>query len=103
MSDGDWKERVGNSKRLAALAATALLDSEAEDAFDRLTRLSAELLDSPIALVSLVDEQRQFFKSALGLAEPWASRRETPLSYSSWSTPIARTRSSTVTQRVTKC
>ncbi|HWA74511.1 MAG TPA: diguanylate cyclase [Polyangiaceae bacterium] len=90
MSDSDWKERVGNSKRLAALAATALSDSEAEDAFDRLTRLSAELLDSPTALVSLVDERRQFFKSAVGLDEPWASRRETPLSHSFCKYVVAR-------------
>src|SRR6185503_4263119 len=37
---------------------------------------------APVALVSLVDEERQFFKSAIGLQEPWASRRETPLSFS---------------------
>jgi diguanylate cyclase (GGDEF)-like protein/PAS domain S-box-containing protein len=82
MSELDWRERVADSKRLAALAATALADSDAEEAFDRLTRLSARLMHSPIALVSLVDDRRQFFKSAVGLGEPWASRRETPLSYS---------------------
>jgi diguanylate cyclase (GGDEF)-like protein/PAS domain S-box-containing protein len=82
MSTSDWRERVADSKRLASLAATELSDSEAEEAFDRLTRLSAELLRSPVALVSLVDEHRQFFKSAVGLGEPWATRRETPLSHS---------------------
>jgi len=35
-----------------------------------------------VALVSLVDSDRQFFKSCIGLAEPWASERETPLSHS---------------------
>jgi signal transduction histidine kinase len=39
-------------------------------------------LNVPVALVSLVDEDRQFFKSCIGLPEPWASRRGTPLSHS---------------------
>ena len=68
--------------RLAALEATALLDSPAEAAFDRLTRLAARLLGAPVALVSLVTEDRQFFKSCIGLPEPWASSRETGLSHS---------------------
>ena len=68
--------------RLAALEATALLDTPAEAAFDRLTRLAARLLGAPVALVSLVTEDRQFFKSCIGLPEPWASRRETGLSHS---------------------
>ena len=68
--------------RLAALAETGLLDSPAEESFDRLTRLVARLLDAPVALVSLVDSSRQFFKSAQGLPEPWATKRETPLSHS---------------------
>ncbi len=68
--------------RLAQLAAAALLDTPAEEAFDRLTRLTTRLLGVPIALLSLVTAERQFFKSAIGLAEPWASQRETPLSHS---------------------
>jgi diguanylate cyclase (GGDEF)-like protein len=70
------------AKRLDVLAATRLLDSDAEVAFDRLTRLASQLLQAPVALVSLVDGRRQFFKSAFGLREPWSSRRETPLSHS---------------------
>jgi GAF domain-containing protein len=68
--------------RLDALAATRLLDSDAEAAFDRLTRLASQLLHAPVALVSLIDDRRQFFKSAFGLGEPWSRRRETPLSHS---------------------
>ena len=68
--------------RLAALRRTALLDTPAEEAFDRLTRLVTTVLGVPVALVSLVDEDRQFFKSCVGLPEPWASARETPLSHS---------------------
>jgi len=70
------------ARRLSVLRATGLLDTDAEAAFDRLTRLSSRLLGAPAALVSLVDDHRDFFKSAVGLAEPWASRRETPLSHS---------------------
>ncbi|QDT17689.1 Oxygen sensor histidine kinase NreB [Alienimonas californiensis] len=67
---------------MAALAESGLLDSPPEEAFDRLTHFAVRLLDVPAAVVSLVDEHRQFFKSAVGLPEPWATRRETPLSLS---------------------
>lgn len=73
---------VRSGRRLEALDSTALLDSAAEEDFDRFTRLVAHLLNVPVALVSLVDNDRQFFKSAVGLAEPWASARETPLTHS---------------------
>ena len=73
---------VRDPERLATLRASGLLDSAAEGAFDRITALAAKLLHAPVALVSLVDEDRQFFKSSTGLGEPWASKRETPLSHS---------------------
>ena len=69
-------------ERLAALTRTALLDTPPEEAFDRLTRMAARLLGAPVSLITLVTEDRQFFKSATGLAEPWASRRGSPLSHS---------------------
>jgi signal transduction histidine kinase len=69
-------------ERLAALRRTGLLDSPPEEAYDRLTRLAAHVLGVPVALVSLVSDDRQFFKSCVGLPEPWASRRGTPLSHS---------------------
>jgi GAF domain-containing protein len=73
---------IHNLNRIAALRRTALLDTPPEEAFDRLTRLATRLCKAPVALVSLVDTDRQFFKSARGLPEPWQSRRETPLAYS---------------------
>jgi PAS domain S-box-containing protein len=73
---------VANPERLRALRQTAMLDSPVEAAFDRLTRLVTQVLYVPVSLVSLVDLNRQFFKSSIGLPEPWASRRETPLSHS---------------------
>jgi two-component system cell cycle sensor histidine kinase/response regulator CckA len=68
--------------RLAAVRRTTLLDTPPDQAFDRLTRLAARLLGTPIALISLVDDDREFFLSASGLAEPLATSRTTPLSYS---------------------
>jgi GAF domain-containing protein len=73
---------VADTRRLASLRATGLLDTPRDEAFDRLSGLAARLLDAPIALVTLVDEDRQFFKSCTGLPSPWAERRETPLSHS---------------------
>ncbi|HEY6880225.1 MAG TPA: PAS domain S-box protein [Polyangiales bacterium] len=68
--------------RLRALAETELMDSPAEERFDQYTRLAATILNAPVALISLVDDHRQFFKSAYGLGEPYATLRETPLSHS---------------------
>jgi len=61
-----------------------LVDAPDEQAFDNLTRLASTLLGTPVSLVSIVEKarDRQFFKSRVGLVEPWASRRETPLSHS---------------------
>jgi PAS domain S-box-containing protein len=53
--------------RLAALRGLKLLDTPPSEAFDRITRLAAAALSGPIALVSLVDESRQWFKSHLGV------------------------------------
>jgi signal transduction histidine kinase len=75
-------EALHDRSRLSSLKATALLDSPPEESFDRCTRLASRVLEAPVALVSLVDDHRQFFKSQVGLPEPWASHRESPLSYS---------------------
>lgn len=55
-------------ERLRALCATGLLDTPPEERFDRITRLAAGFFGVPICLVSLVDEDRQWFKSRFGLA-----------------------------------
>jgi two-component system cell cycle sensor histidine kinase/response regulator CckA len=74
--------------RLAALRRTALLDTPPEEGFDRLTRMAARLLGAPTSLISLVTDDHQFFKSAIGLPEPWASRRVAPISFSFCSTVV---------------
>ena len=53
--------------RLETLRAYDVLDTAPEAAFDRLTALAADLFDAPIALVSLVEEDRQWFKARVGL------------------------------------
>lgn len=68
--------------RLAALRETNLLDTPAEMEFDRLARLAARMLGTPIAMMTLIDRDRQFFKACFGVPEPWASLRETPVSHS---------------------
>ena len=83
-------QAVHDPGRLAALRGSGMLDSPPTPAFDRLTRLTSRFLNAPVALVSLVDADRQFFKSCLGLPEPWASRRETPLSLSFCQHVVAR-------------
>lgn len=73
---------IADSERLMSLERTGLLNSPPSEMFDSLTRAAAAGLGVPVALVSLVDEDRQFFKSQFGLPEPWATVRETPLSHS---------------------
>ncbi len=60
--------------RIATLRSFNLLDTSAEERFDRLTRLARRLFDVPIALVSLVDVDRQWFKSCIGLSVTETSR-----------------------------
>lgn len=60
--------------RLAELDGLQVLDTPAEAAFDAFTREAAAILDVPIALISLVDDHRQWFKANIGLAAPETPR-----------------------------
>ncbi len=61
-------------ERQEALESYEILDTEMEESFDALTRLAAHLLNVPIALISLVDKDRQWFKSKHGFDETEAPR-----------------------------
>jgi GAF domain len=73
---------IRDRTRLEAVRATGLLDAPPEPAFDRLAALAAKVLNAPVAMVSIIDEERQFFASCLGVSESLHGARETPLSYS---------------------
>jgi two-component sensor histidine kinase len=78
----DATEQLRDPARLNALRRTGLVDSPPEEAFDRLTRLARKAMGVPAAVVTLVTGNRQFFKSCVGLPEPWQTWRQTPLSHS---------------------
>ena len=65
-----WNE----AERLSALHAYGILDTEPEEAFDDIVQLAARVCDTPIAVVNLIAEGRQWFKAETGLGV-----RETPL------------------------
>jgi GAF domain-containing protein len=73
---------LGRPDRLRVLERTNLLDSPQEEPFDRLARLTAQLLDVPVVLMSIVDRQRQFFKAQVGLPKPLDTTRQTPITHS---------------------
>jgi len=72
---------VEEKKRLAFLHSLGLLDTAPDPAFDRVTRLASKLLDVPISLVSLVDENRQWFKSKVGLEAGQTPREDAFCAY----------------------
>lgn len=65
---------IDDALRLRALHDLDILDTPREERFDRITRLACRLFDVPIALVSLVDADRQWFKSCVGLDVPGTPR-----------------------------
>jgi len=65
---------MNDAARLAALQKYAILDTEPEQAFDDLTLLASYVCKTPIALISLIDENRQWFKSKVGISATETSR-----------------------------
>ena len=78
----DYRQHTVNSpsrppneaERLNALRAYGILDTAPEEAFDDLTRLAAQICGTPIAVVCLVDQDRLWFKSKVGLEVSETSR-----------------------------
>lgn len=62
------------SQRLEVLNQYQILDTPPEDFFDELAQLATNLFETPIALISLVDAEREWFKSKIGLTTPEISR-----------------------------
>jgi formate hydrogenlyase transcriptional activator len=85
---GDLTRILEDEARLEALRRTSLLDSPPEEAFDRLTRLATAVLRVPVAIISLLDRDRQFIKSASGLSGTLESLRKTPLEHSFCKHPV---------------
>ncbi len=70
----DWRETA----RLNALRQLDLLDTAPSEAFDRITRMAAQLFDLPISAVSLTDQDRQWFKSRVGVEHTSIPRDKAP-------------------------
>ncbi|HEY0956210.1 MAG TPA: PAS domain S-box protein [Roseateles sp.] len=64
-------------RRLARLAALAVMDSAPEPLFDHLAALAAQICDTPVALLGLLDEKRQWFKAAVGFGRSETPRAQT--------------------------
>jgi signal transduction histidine kinase/CheY-like chemotaxis protein len=69
------------AERLAALRSYDILDTPPEEGFDRVARLAAVVLDVPIALISLLDEGRQWFKARVGFDPPETPRDQAFCAY----------------------
>ncbi|WP_285684631.1 GAF domain-containing SpoIIE family protein phosphatase [Actinoplanes sp. NBRC 103695] len=72
-------DRLMLPARLAAVRRSGLLDTGAEEPFDRLTRLACELLGSPFGFVTIVDDRRSFWKSCVGTTSSEVADRQNPV------------------------
>jgi GAF domain-containing protein len=81
-SSQERNTKLADPYRLQAIEDTGLLGITEDPFLHRLTRLAAKTLGTSVALMSLVEEDRQFFASSWGLPEPWATERGTTLLHS---------------------
>ena len=91
------KMKPALSDRESTAAFVASLEGADIREFDRITHLGAHVLNVPVCLVSLVEEQRQFFAGEAGLPNPYCDMRETPLSHSFCKTVVSSRRVVVVT------
>ena len=80
-----YPELKNEQQRLSALRAYDILDTPAENEFDELTKLASEICQTPVALITLLDGSRQWFKSAVG-----TEVRETPKEHAFCAHTIAK-------------
>ena len=81
-SSEERRNKLEDPVRLEAIDSTGLADVEEDPVLHRLTRLAARALGAPVALLSFVGSDKQFFAASYGLPEPWASNRGTDLLHS---------------------
>ncbi len=74
-AEADVKNYV-ERERLATLNDYKVLDTEAQSSYDDITKIASYISQTPIALISLVDQKRQWFKSRVGLDAPETARQD---------------------------
>lgn len=73
---------LSDPARIETLHRLNLLDVTPEPVFDRLVQIAHQLLGAPVSLITMVDDEQQYFKAAVGLDGSVAVSRKTPLSHS---------------------
>lgn len=81
-SDAASIDMLTSPDRLDAIERSGLLSERHRAAMDELTSIICDVLEVPVALVSVVTDDRQVFAGAQGLPAPWDAHRDTPLSHS---------------------
>ena len=70
----DYPKPINEERRVAVLRSINILDTYPEERYDRITRLAKKFFNVPIALVTFIDENRQWYKSVQGLENREVSR-----------------------------
>ena len=66
---------VRDPERLAMVESIGLLDTVTEEPYDRISRIASRVMSAPIATVTLIDRDRQFYKACVGIPEPLSTSR----------------------------
>src|SRR6218665_1829307 len=90
---------ANEKERLQALRKYNLLDSVKEEEFDRLTRLASIICGVPMSVITLIDEDRQWFKSKIGLDDDETKREDAFCQYTIMDTSILAVEDATKDER----